>query len=728
MLRRLSGIRAKLIAMFFLIGLVPVLASGWFTVWQSEQGLIQVEASRLARLGEENRAQMDRWLEQRLAELKELAALPEAAAFNRAVVYLHLLDLTSATPGYESIHLLSPSGESFLGVEVQPGTGTARGAAPANFGDEPWFQRAMAGEDAFSQPLRQESALTAEERHLIRIASPVYGEGTVAGVIVGSVWLDALFEHVEQIVLGADAEAYLVDSGGLPLTPARSIGDGSAPLATEAAEAIRRGESGVGLYDDPAGTPVMGSYTFLPTLGWGLILEVEKGQAIASALQLGSHLRSALLYFIVGTVVIVVLAGLGAAGFITRLVLAFASPTRLIAQGNLAVPELPVHRNDELGDMARDFTEMVNHLRQTVSNVMKTSSELTGSSRDLEHSADQSYRVTSQITEAMTQVAEGAQRQLVSIQQTADTFESWRASVEKIAAGANEQAEQVEQTNQMVQQMAEELKGVAASARQVAASAEKAVADAKEGGEAVRATVEAMERIRASVSEAAERAHELGEQSQRIGEIVGIIEDIADQTNLLALNAAIEAARAGEHGRGFAVVAQEVRKLAENSANSTQQIVALIQSMQAGVASATEANAAGLSQVEKGSKLAASAGQALEKIIRAVNESHGMAHEIALAVGAISEAGANVVERVERVAAITQENTAATEQMSAASDQAGLAIENISTIAEETAAAAQEVAASAEEGSAFVENVRESATKLATLANLLDELIKRFRL
>ena len=347
------------------------------------------------------------------------------------------------------------------------------------------------------------------------------------------------------MTLGQIADAYIIDSAGRPLTPAQSISDPSAPLATRAAQAIQLGESGVEVYENPAGVSVMGSYTFLPTLGWGLVLEVEESRAVASALQLGSHLRSSLFYFIVGTIAIVVLAGTLAAGFITRLVLTFAAPTRQIAQGNLALPRLPVERSDELGDMARDFTQMVRTLRDTVSDVMKTSSELSDSSRHLEAAADQSFQATSQITTAMAQVAEGTQNQLTSMQQTADSVELWRESVTRIAAGAQEQTLQVQQTNQMVEKMAHELNGVAASAQQVAASAERAVTDAKAGGEAVRATVEAMEHIRTSVIQAAERAQELGQHSLRIGEIVSIIKEIADHTNLLALNAAIEAARPG---------------------------------------------------------------------------------------------------------------------------------------------------------------------------------------
>lgn len=725
MRRRLSGIRVKFVTIFLLIGLVPVLAAGWFTVWQSEQGLIQVEANRLKTTVEDNRELIEQWLQARLAEVKEIAALPAAIDLDWIVLHVTLMDRINQAPYFRSIHLVSTEGEGYFGVERHRASGTVTSAGTIRVASEPWFQRVMAGEDAFSEPILQDPSA---QEYIIRVATPLYKDGQIIGAAVGNVRLDHVFESVAEISRGRIAESYLVDAAGLPLMSVDSVSDPTVPLSTKAAEALRRGETGVDVYENAAGVRVMGAYAHLPLLGWGIVFEVEEERAIASALQLGTHLKTVLVYFIAGTIVVVVLVGLSAASFISRLILGFASATRRIAQGDLTLPRLPVERKDELGDMARDFIQMVQNLRAAISDVINTSAELSASSRHLQDAADQSLQATSQIAQAMSQVAEGTQKQLTSVQETADTVRLWRQSAAQIAAGAQEQTRQVQQTNEMVERMALELNGVAASAQQVAASAERAVADARAGGEAVRATVAAMQQIRDSVTQAAERAQELGQHSLRIGEIVSIIQEIADHTNLLALNAAIEAARAGEHGRGFAVVAAEVRKLAENSARSTQQIISLIESMQAGVAAATEATTAGLEQVEKGFALATTAGEALEKIIQAIQESDTLAHEIAAAVEQVSQESTKVVENVNQMAAITRENALAAEQMSASSDQAAQAIENISTISEQTAAVAQEVAASAEESNAFVENVQQSATHLAQLADALDELIKRFRL
>ena len=117
MCRRLSGIRVKFVTIFLLIGLVPVLAAGWFTVWQSEQGLIQVEANRLKTTVEDNRELIEQWLQARLAEVKEIAALPAAIDLDWIVLHVTLMDRINQAPYFRSIHLVSTEGEGYFGVE-----------------------------------------------------------------------------------------------------------------------------------------------------------------------------------------------------------------------------------------------------------------------------------------------------------------------------------------------------------------------------------------------------------------------------------------------------------------------------------------------------------------------------------------------------------------------------------------------------------------------------------
>lgn len=398
----------------------------------------------------------------------------------------------------------------------------------------------------------------------------------------------------------------------------------------------------------------------------------------------------------------------------------------VVAGGDLTV-RMNVNARGEVGVLVEIFSKLVSNLHQMVSNIARAGDELVNTSHRLSKSGSLTLSVSREISKAIEEVAKGASQQTQKLDQMNMIVKQFSLSVGQIAIGAQEQAENVSQTSNNISQMANSIKEVAKSAQTVFEVAEKTSGVALEGGRAVADAIAGMEEIKSKVFETAAFIRDLGEQSQQIGEIIQVIDDIAEQTNLLALNAAIEAARAGEHGKGFAVVADEVRKLAERSGKATKEIAVLITNMQVGTSKAINAMEEGTEKAETGSGLARNASNALQEIMKMVNETFLQAQSISTAAEKVSARSSEVVKAIGNVAAITEENTASTEEISEGSLRVNASVDSMLKIAESSAATAQEVTASTYEMSSSAEEITKFAKILEDMSINLQKLIQRFR-
>jgi len=203
--------------------------------------------------------------------------------------------------------------------------------------------------------------------------------------------------------------------------------------------------------------------------------------------------------------------------------------------------------------------------------------------------------------------------------EVAESAKQTRDNAVNLAKASQHQALEINEASAAITNMANSINQVSANAAQSARVAERSVTIANKGSDVVRNTIDGMENIREQIQDTSKRIKRLGESSQEIGDIVGLINDIADQTNILALNAAIQASMAGEAGRGFAVVADEVQRLAERSSAATKQIENLVKTIQADTNEAVISMEHTTTEVVHGAKLAQDAGIALEEIEKVSN-------------------------------------------------------------------------------------------------------------
>ena len=286
---------------------------------------------------------------------------------------------------------------------------------------------------------------------------------------------------------------------------------------------------------------------------------------------------------------------------------------------NLAEGDLTVHATvteDITGAIADSVNFSIDALRNLVTTINKTAVKVS-------YAAVQTQDITRQLT---------------------NSSESQSHEIANVTSAINEMASSVQQ--------------VSKNANTSAEVAQKSVDIAHKGAQTVSRTIDGMDNIREQIQETSKRIKRLGESSQEIGNIVGLIDEIADQTNILALNAAIQASSAGEAGRGFAVVADEVQRLAERAGNATKQIEALVKTIQTDINEAVSSMEQSTTNVVNGAKLAEDAGEALSEIESVSVNLSGLIQNISTASSRQSRAASNITSTMNVIQDITAQTSA----------------------------------------------------------------------
>ncbi|MEF3308770.1 methyl-accepting chemotaxis protein [Paenibacillus sp. GYB004] len=661
--KRITGkLQNKLIIFFLLVALVPLIGTAIFVYQKGSSELITKQRESYEKLVDSRANGINQWLEERMGNIKLLATTSEVKSTDNAAKSRFLQSITKNTE-FDGNGFLNPKGTVEAVDTLEPGTDLSM---------RPFFHAGMEGRSTFSDVLL---AKTTGKRSIIA-ATPVIGNnGEKLGVLTGVInFGDFVTAYLQDLNLdGGKIYPIVIDNlGAIQVHPQEDVisqpfEEASLPESLKDIFRKEKTSSNTYTYRD-------GSQEYLvvaapiPSTNYGLYLHVPVNSITAAV----SSIQTSVIVIILLVSAIVIGFAYMIARQITRPIKAVADIMTRVSNGDLRVERLTIRSRDEVGQLAFSLNGMVDQLKHFVAQVNRTATEVAASSEELSTNAEETNKATEQIAVSIQEVADGNEMQVQKVDQSVK-------SIEKVAMGVHQ---------------------IASSAESVAKSSMSASEAAEAGNKAIQSVIVQMNSIEKTVSDIEVIVRRLGDGSQEIGEMVKFISDIAAQTNLLALNAAIEAARAGEQGRGFAVVAAEVRKLAEQSAQSAGQIAQMVANIQSETLQTVQSMEQGTREVAIGLEVVGQAGRSFEEI----------------------------QQTVEQVAGQIQEVASSSQKMLAETEEVVTVINNISEIAAQSAVGTTSVSAATEEQLATMEEVTSSATSLASMAEDLNRQVGKFRI
>lgn len=651
----MNSIRARLLIVMLLIVTLSLGILGGINYWKTSEILMrEVEATMSERAGDGSAA-ISAWFAERQAEMRVLARSPVIIAGNEEAILAYLNEEIKKNPVYNNFLYFDATGNAL-----------AANRARSAVGDRDYVKQVVSGGKASF--VNDPYVARTTGKTVTTISAPIVRDGRIVGGIGGSVELDTVVKMVSDIKIGQTGYGFMLQGDGLMIAHPDSklvmkqnlLKDEktSASLKQVLEAGVTKRTHGFASYEFNGDKKFT---SFFPIQGTSWVLYVT-----APAKELTGALSDLQRNSILVTLVMLILAGLVAFVFSNQIagnVKKLNEVAGKIANGELRIGKLPVTSKDELGQLARSFEVMAMNLTTLVRKVSANSEQVAASSEQLTASAQQSADAANNVAGSITHVADGASRQVQAVNEVSAVVEEISATIEEVSA-----------TAQMLSTLATE------------------TAQASDGGQrSADAAVNQMGEMGTQARQAQDAARELSVSSKQIGEIVGMISNIAGQTNLLALNAAIEAARAGEQGRGFAVVAEEVRKLAEQSEAAAHQITALIsrnnQSIDNVVGSVDQA----IGSIDKGISLVNAAGTGFKAIGTQIGQVTGQVRNISNALQEVATGSQRIVSSIRDVEAVSKNLADEATNVSAATEEQSASMQEIASSSQALAMVAQEL-------------------------------------
>ena len=648
------GVRQKFFALAGIAGLIMAIVSiiGYFTATDALKSTKEKEIVAVITTAAD---EAEGWMLEK-AQYGEATArmLSSFSAADEAIV--RRKEMTATYKGDKDIIDITHATDDGYCVSYAEGDITK----DAEWTKRDWFVDAKkAGKLIFTDPYRDSST----NKLCITAAVPYARQGAKGGVICEDISMDAIEAQVKKIKYEGEGKGMILNPAtGIIIASAnddetlKKIAD-NAVLKDHIAEMAQKKE---GYFVTAAsGEERVIGYKTMESTGWIVAVGASSDFVFAEI----GKLRMLYGVLTVVGIVLIVVALLYASNNIVKNILGLTGHIDEMAKGNLRLEPLVVTSNDEFGQMAMGFNNMTKNIRTLVTQMSHSAEQVAASSEELTASSQQAAEAATHVAQTVTEVAGGMDKQLNSVDQA-------KQSIDAAFIDINAMTEKAATVTENTEQMA---------------------GAAEHGAQLMNNAMDKMNGIEQSVSNSAQVVRKLGENSKQIGQIVESISAIADQTNLLALNAAIEAARAGEAGRGFSVVAEEVRKLAEQSQQSAEEIKNRIAVIQGDTEEAVVAMEAGTNEVALGTQAIREVGEQFQDITARVASIKTEMEEINSEVQTVSKGMENIVGAMDTIDEVSRATSEETQTISAAAEEQSASSQEIASASHSLADLAQEL-------------------------------------
>ncbi len=659
----IRGIRTKLMVSLISICLIPLVILGLSNYRQAKNTLSKnFELTSKQTVGEINTS-LNYYFDAMSIQLKMASqnvnfTKPEGTADRSQYTEAYLKDIKASNVDVLNAYYGTESGKFLVYPKVE---------LPSDFNhkERDWYKEAIKnkGKVFYTSPYVD----VATGQTVVSLVQTVEDNGTIVGVVGVDVSLERMTNVFESSKVGKNGYAYISDSNGIIIAhPNKEIVGTEEASKLSVWNYIKTSTSGFTDYEYN-GDKKYATFTTNENTGWKIIGSMSEDEISEDVNSINNAM------FI--TIGVMILISTILSYFLSKSMASHAKALRdafsKTAKGDLTT-RVDIKSGDEFGFLGKDFNMMIDNISGLMSEV-KVSSEV--------------------VLETSTNLAAMAGETTISITQVS-------RAIEEISQGATEQASNAQDGAMGMSVLSEGIDEIADTTNHLEQVAYDALDLGHIGLDVVKELAGKSDRTKEASNEVSQIVTDMSQKTEQINMISDAIADITEQTNLLSLNASIEAARAGEAGRGFAVVADEIRKLAEQSKQSTEEIRKIIESIQT-----MSKNAA-----------------------KAMNESNDLVKDQDIAVEETEKIFMKILDAINDLTERIKQIGSSAKVIDAKKDEVVGQIENISSVSEETASASEEVSASTEEINATMDEVTRYAQDLQELAKALELGIQRFKL